>query len=65
MQWSQKQKIFSNFFFDFLNLHSILNIFQKKKKKTFIADVFLNWRNPNDVVREMCKMSRFRGPFDK
>ena len=29
------------------------------------ADVFLNLRTPNNVVRQMSKKSRFRGPFDK
>ena len=32
---------------------------------TLIADVFLNLRTPKEVVREMSKKSRFRGPFDK
>ena len=44
MQLSQKQKkIFSIFFFlDFVNLDSVLNIFQKRM--TLIADVFLKFR---------------------
>ena len=49
MQLSQKTKVFSNFFLNFLNLYSILNIF--KKRKTHIADVFLNLLNPKIVVR--------------
>ena len=42
MQISQKRKIFCEFFFNFLNLDSILNIF--KKEMTLIPDVFLNLR---------------------
>ena len=30
-----------------------------------IADVFPNLRTPKNVVKEMSKESRFRGPFDK
>ena len=45
----RNEKYFMNFFFNFLNLDSILNIF--KKKMTLIADVFLNLRTPKDVVR--------------
>ena len=63
MQLSQKRKIFSNFFFTFVNLDSILNIF--KNKMTVITDVFLNIRTPKDVVLYMSKNSCFRGPFDK
>ena len=40
----RKEKYFVNFFWDFLNLESILKIF--KEKMTFIADVFLNLRTP-------------------
>ena len=49
MQLSEKKKIFSNFFFHFLNLDSILNFF--KKKMTLIADIFLNMLTPKNVVR--------------
>ena len=49
MQLSQKQKTFSQFFFDFLNLDSSFYIF--KKKMALIADVFLNLRTRNNVVR--------------
>ena len=41
----------------------MLNIF--KKKVTFIADVFLNLRNPKDVVSEISKGSCFIGALDK
>ena len=40
MQLSQKRKIVFNFFFNFQNIDSTLNIF--KKKTTVIVDVFLN-----------------------
>ena len=63
MQLSQKPKIFSNFFFHFLDLHSILNI--STEKKTLIADALMNLRTPEAVVRQKYKKSRFRGPFDK
>ena len=46
MQLSRKGK---TFFSHFVNLHSILNIF--KQQRTLLADVFLNLRTPEDVVR--------------
>ena len=49
MPLSQKGKIcLFFFFFNFLNLHSILNIFEKKM--TLKADVFLNLRTLKKVV---------------
>ena len=45
----KNEKYFRNFFLHFLNLDSILNIFEKKM--TLIADVFLNLRTPKNVVR--------------
>ena len=48
MQLSQKRKIFSKFFFNFLSLDSTLNIF--KKKMTLIAGAFSNLRTRKDVV---------------
>ena len=53
--------MFLNFLLLFGNLDSISNIF--KKKIFLIADVFLNWRTPKNVVRQMSKKSRLRGPF--
>ena len=50
-------------FFSFVNLHSILEIF--KKKKTLIADAFLDLATSIEVVRYMPKKSRFTGPFHK
>ena len=32
---------------------------------TFIADVFLKWRTPKNVVKQISKKSSFTGPFDK
>ena len=32
---------------------------------TLIADVFLNYRTPKNMVMEISKKFRFRGPFDK
>ena len=61
MQLSYKENISSNFFLNFLNLDSVLNISQKKM--TLIAYVFLNLLNLKDVVRYMSQSSHFRGPF--
>ena len=49
MQLSKKRKIFSNFSFYFVNLHSILNFFYKKMN--VIANLFLNLWNPREIVR--------------
>ena len=53
MPLSQKRKIFSLFLLHFLNLDPILNIF---KKKTLIADVFLNLRTPKTWL-DKCQKS--------
>ena len=45
----RNEKHFLNFFLHFLNLDSILKLF--KQEMTLIADVFLNWRTPYNVVR--------------
>ena len=66
MQLPRKEKTFFEFFFFFLhyvNLYSILNIFQKKM--TVIADVFLNLLTLKDVVIQMTKESCFRRSFNK
>ena len=52
MPLSQKRKIFSLFLLHFLNLDPILNIF---KKKTLIADVFLNLRTPKTWLDKCLK----------
>ena len=46
---TETKNIFWIFFLRFRNLDSILNIF--KKNMTLIADVFLNWRTPENMVR--------------
>ena len=51
------------YFFHFINIESICNIF--KKTMTFIADVFLNLRTPENVVRSISKKPRFSGSLDK
>ena len=61
MPLSQKLNIFLNFFLHFENLGKILNI--SKKKMTLIAYIFLRLRPAKNVVRYMCKKSRFRLPF--
>ena len=63
MQLSQKRYVFSELFLHFLNLDSILKIYEKKMN--LIADVFLNLRTPKNVVRSISKKSRFRGLFEK
>ena len=64
VQLSRNRKIFSEFFsWHFLNLESILNIF--RKKTALKADVFLNLRTPENVVRYTSKNSYFRWPFEK
>ena len=63
MQLSQKRYIFSQLFLHFLNLDSILKIYEKKMN--LIADVFLNLRTPKNVVRSISKKSRFRGLLEK
>ena len=61
MHLSQKRKTVSDFFFlHFLKLDSIFNIL--KKYMTLIADVFLNWRTPKNVVRHMSKKSLSEDP---
>ena len=53
MKVCRKRKLvshfFFNFFFNFLNLDSILNIFGKKM--TLIADAYLKLRTSEELVR--------------
>ena len=63
MQLSQKQNMFSTFFFAFSKLNLILKI--SKRKMTLIAYVFLILRTPKDVVTSMSKKCRFRGTYNK
>ena len=62
MHLSQKQKIFSELFAAFLEF--ALNFEHFQKKMTLIAYVFLKLRTTKDVLREMPKNSRLRGPLD-
>ena len=63
MQFSQKQKSFSQFFLHFWNLVSIWNIF--KKKMTLLVDAFSKVPTPKNMVRSMPKKSPFRGSVEK
>ena len=49
MQLSEKQKMFSEFFFAFSKFSFNFQNFQEKM--TFIVDVFLNLPTPKNVVR--------------
>ena len=62
MQLSKKQKKFSEIFFEFLK--SILNFKHLPKKMTLIAYVFPKIPVPKNMVREIAKKPRFRGPLD-
>ena len=62
MHLSRKQKIFSEFFSAFFEF--ALNFDHFQKKMTLIAYVFLKLRTTKDVLREMPKNSRLRGPLD-
>ena len=62
MHLSQKQKVFSELlaaFFEFA-----LNFGHFQKKMSLIADVFPKLPTTKDVLREMPKYSRLRGPLD-
>ena len=63
MHLSQKQKIFSEYFFAFFE--SALNFEHFQKKRTFIAYVFPKLTTTKNVLRQMSKSSRFREPLDK
>ena len=62
MQLSQKQKLFSQFFSAFSK--SRLNFEDFKKRITRIAYVFLKLWIPKNLVKQISKKTRFRGPFD-
>ena len=59
----KNKKLFFGFFLHFRNLSQILNIF--KQTMTLIAYLFLILRPAKNVVKYMCKKSRFRLPFQK
>ena len=63
MYLSQKQKIFSEFFFAFFK--SALNFEHFQKKMTLIAYAFPKLTTTKNVLRQMPKSSRFREPLDK
>ena len=47
--YRRNEKHFANYFFPFLNLHLILNIFEKMI--ALLAEIFLHLRYPKNVVR--------------
>ena len=63
MHLSEKRKIFSEFFFTVSQFR--FNLEHVIKNMTLIADVFLNLRTLENVVRYMCKMSSFSRSFCK
>ena len=62
MHFSQKQKIFSEFFSAFFE--SALNFEHFQKKMTLIAYVFPKLPTTKNVLRQLCKSSRFREPVE-
>ena len=63
MHFSQKEKIFSEFFSGFFE--SALNSEHFQKKMTLIAYVFPKLPTTKNVLRQMSKSSRFREPVDR
>ena len=63
MHLSQKQKIFSQFFFAFSE--PALNFEHFQKKRIFFAYVFPKVPTTKNVLRQMSKSSRFREPVDR
>ena len=63
MQLSWKWKTFSNFLFQFWNLHQILNLL--KHKMIVIANAFPKLQTVKDLLRPLSKKWRFRTPFDR
>ena len=63
MQLSQKKKAFFAFFWTILK--SWLNSEHFQRKITIILDVFPNLWTPKNMVIQMSKESRLRGPFDR
>ena len=63
MHFSQKQKIFSEFFSAFFE--SALNSEHFQKKRMFIAYVFPKVPTTKNVLRQMSKTSRLREPLDR
>ena len=63
MQLSQKQKFISQFVAAILK--STLNFEHFQKKMTIIANVFPKLWTPKNLVKQVSKESRFKGPFDR
>ena len=63
MLLSQKQNIFPEFFSAFFE--SALNFEHFQKKLTLIAYVFPKLPTTKDVLRQMSKNFRLRGPLDR
>ena len=63
MHLSQKQKIFSELFSAFFE--SALNFEDFQTKMTLIAYVFPKLPTTKNVLRQMSKSFRFRGPVDR
>ena len=63
MHLSQKQNIFSQSFLSFFE--SALNFEHIQKKASLIGYVFRKLPTTKDVLREMSKNSRLRGPLDR
>ena len=63
MHFSQKEKIFPQFFSAFFEY--ALNFEHFQKKRTFIAYVFPKLPTTKNVLKQMSKSSRFTEPVDK
>ena len=63
MQFSQKKKAFFEFFWAILK--SRLNFEHFQRRITIILDVFPKLWTPKNLVKQMSKEPRFRGPFDR
>ena len=64
MQFSRKQKTFSDFFFLIFEIWFRFWTFSKKKM-TLIAEVFPKLRSPKNNLRSMSMKSRLKGNFPK
>ena len=62
MQFSEKRKIFSEFFFPFWNLKQIVNIL--KKRMIVIANVFPKLKTVKILLRLLSKNNCLRTRFD-
>ena len=62
MHLSENEKLFINFWFNFWNLHQILNIL--KKSMIVTANVFPKLQTVKILIRPLSKKRRFRTRFD-